>query len=153
MMELTHLVNQLEKNISQATASSPSVSKRGVDWHIDHCLKIINITSESLITSDVNKYRKKFNLYKVVFLSLGYFPRGKVRAPGIVNNKGVIAIDDLTLQLDKARNLLQQLGDLPDNSNFKHPFFGLLNLKESERFMAVHTFHHLKIINKILSKN
>ena len=43
--------------------------------------------------------------------------------------------------------------ELHANSNFKHPYFGVLNLKMTKRFLEIHTNHHLKIIKEILQSN
>ena len=40
---------------------------------------------------------------------------------------------------------------LDKNTHFPHPFFGILNKKETENFLVLHTKHHLMIINDILA--
>jgi hypothetical protein len=40
--------------------------------------------------------------------------------------------------------------DLDKNTHFPHPFFGILNKKETANFLALHTKHHLMIIKDIL---
>lgn len=152
-MELRQLVEQLDKFIGNADVKVEAVSKRGVDWHIDHCLKIIIVTCESLIDSKESEYKWKFNIYRSILLRIGYFPRGKVRAPRIVNNKEQIVISDLGIQVNNAKSLLKTVDRLNAKHNFPHPYFGLLNLKDSKRFLEVHTNHHIKIIKDILSHN
>jgi hypothetical protein len=152
-MILTNLVQQLESYMTGAHVKVSSVSKRGVDWHIDHALKVINVSAQAVIDSDPKDYKSKFNFYRSLLLPLGYFPRKKVKAPKVVNNREEIEIEDLVTQLEQAKALISELNTLEPKKNFKHPYFGVLNLKESQRFLAVHTNHHLKIIKDILSKH
>jgi hypothetical protein len=42
---------------------------------------------------------------------------------------------------------------LDKNAHFPHPFFGILNKKETDNFLALHTKHHLMIIKDILETN
>lgn len=152
-MKLANLVQQLENYMTDAHVTVGSVSKRGVDWHIDHSLKVINFSAQAIIDSDPKDYKSKFNFYRSLFLPLGYFPRKKVKAPKVVNNREEIEKADLVTQLKQSKALISQLNTLGLNKNFRHPYFGMLNLKESQRFLAVHTNHHLKIIKDILIKH
>lgn len=149
-MDLIQLINQLENNISKANSIDQSISQRGVDWHIDHSLKVIIGVSKTLIKSNEEDYKWKFNLLRTVSLTLGYFPKGKGKAPKVVNNKEAILIEDLKTQLELVKELIENTSKLKAKNNFNHPYFGLLNLKKSQRFLTVHTKHHLKIINEIV---
>ena len=149
-MDLTQLIDQLENNISNANKIDQSISQRGVDWHIDHSLKVIIGVSKTLIKSDEQDYKWKFNFLRTVCLTLAYFPKGRVRAPKLVNNKEAILIEGLKNQIQLVKELIANKSKLKPKSNFNHPYFGLLHLKQSQRFLAVHTKHHLKIINEIV---
>lgn len=39
------------------------------------------------------------------------------------------------------------------NAFFEHPLFGVLNKKDTMKFLKMHTTHHLKIIQDISKKN
>ena len=149
-MDLNQLIEQLENNISNANLINQSISLRGVDWHIDHSLKVIIGVNKILIKSEEKDYKWKFNFIRTVCLTLAYFPKGKGKAPKVVNNEEDIQIDDLKKQLKLVKELLANKSKLKPKSNFNHPYFGLLNLKQSQRFLAVHTQHHLKIIDEIV---
>ncbi|HSQ47122.1 MAG TPA: hypothetical protein VLM44_09410, partial [Lutibacter sp.] len=55
-------------------------------------------------------------------------------------------------QLAMAKINIQEIQNLPAHSHFQHPYFGKLSLKKSQRFLAIHTNHHLAIVNDILKK-
>jgi hypothetical protein len=82
-------------------------------------------------------------------MNTGYIPRGKGRAPQHTLPQEKITKEELLVHLKKAKDASRNLKDLTVGKTFKHPLFGWLNLKESSRFMKIHTHHHLKIIRDI----
>ncbi len=129
------------------------VSKVPISWHLDHSLKVINITHDILRSSNPDVYKKHFSLTRTVSFNLGYIPRGKVNSPTSVLPPDSIQTKDVLSQLDLARENLQDLDNIDDNANFMHPIFGQLNKKQTKRFLKVHTQHHLKIIADILKND
>jgi hypothetical protein len=77
-------------------------------------------------------------------------PRGKAKAPKIVRPEGDINPETLALSLEKVRENIKDWKSLDKTAHFPHPFFGVLNKKETERFLILHTKHHKMIINDIL---
>ncbi|OFY91000.1 MAG: hypothetical protein A3K10_09410, partial [Bacteroidetes bacterium RIFCSPLOWO2_12_FULL_31_6] len=142
----------LEQKVSHADATNPKISSKGVDWHIDHSLKVINGIILSLKKSNPSEYQWKFNVTRTYILIKGSIPRGKGKAPKSVVNDTTIILTDIENQLKEAKELILELDSLPKNSNFKHPYFGLLNLRMSKRFLKIHTNHHLKIIDDIIKE-
>lgn len=151
-MLLQKELDQLEKMISGANAINTKVSAKGVDWHIDHSLKVVNGICGTLRKSDPSVYKWKFSFPRLVIFTLGSIPRGKGRSPKSVLPPESIGAEDLRAQLELARIALQELNRLPGKSNFIHPFFGALNLKQSKKFIRMHTVHHLKIIDDIINQ-
>ena len=76
-------------------------------------------------------------------------PRGKARAPKIVRPEGDIDTESLALSLEKVRENIMDWKSLDKNAHFPHPFFGVLNKKETEQFLILHTRHHEMIIKDI----
>jgi len=140
----------LEQMIEHSEISSTQISVKGIDWHIDHSLKAIIQVSKALQRSDPSVFQFKYNLLRSVIFISGKIPRGKGKAPKSVLPPDIILKEDLFLQIKVVNKLLQEMKDLPPDSNFKHPYFGVLNLKMSLRFLDIHTNHHLKIMNEIL---
>ena len=149
----TKLLKELEASLHHAKKNAPAVSHRGVDWHLDHTLKIINSICETLKKSNPDEFKPKFSLMKSFILFTGYIPRGKGKSPAPFNNKGTIDEENLKVLLQEAKESLESLDDLPQNSHFPHPYFGSLNLKQAKKFIAIHSNHHLKIIKDIVSKS
>lgn len=148
----------LEKEIETISTTIPhykkqnnSVSKRGVDWHLDHSLKAILAISESLKKSDPKKYKWTFSFLRTIIFFIGHFPRGKAKAPKITYSNEDIDESILLSQFTLVKKQLLEIENLPENSNFKHPIFGVLNLKQTIKFLRLHTQHHLKITNEIIS--
>jgi hypothetical protein len=147
---LLQLLTKIEANIPHKAAKNPSVSKATVGWQLDHALKVFNAVSEWTENSNPEDYEFKLNYWRTVLLTLGYFPRGRVKAPKHVLPPESITTEDLEKQLQTARTHVDKLKMLPKNAYFKHFIFGKLNKKQTLRFLEVHTNHHLKIVKAIL---
>jgi hypothetical protein len=150
---ITILKNQLTKieaNLPLIDKENPKVSISTVGWQLDHALKVFNAVSEWTENSNPEDYKSKFSFWRIVLFPLGYFPRGKVKAPKYVLPPEVIKIEDLNTQIQTARTHVERLIALPENAYYKHFIFGMLSKKQTLRFLQMHTNHHLKIVNDIL---
>ena len=141
---LNNLLSQIEENIPSKDKENASISISTVGWQLDHALKVFNKVSEWVANSNPEDYKRKFNFWRSVLFPLGYFPRGKVKAPKFITT------EDLNNQLQTAKNHITNLKDLPDGVYFKHPIFNMLTKKQTLRFLEMHTKHHLKIVRDIL---
>jgi hypothetical protein len=150
MSKLIYLVDRLEANVQNFESENSLVSKSTVGWQIDHSLRVINGIINQLKKSNSIDYKWKFNFPRLVVFTLNKIPRGKANAPKTVQSYEKIAIQDLINQIEIAKKLIMELNSLNKNLNFKHPFFGILNTKQSIKFLEIHTNHHLKIIIDIL---
>ena len=150
---ITILKNQLTKIESHfpfIDKENPKVSKSTIGWQLDHTLKVFNAVSESTENSNPKDYKFKFSFWRSVLFPLGYFPRGKVKAPKYVMPPEVIKTEDLHAQILTARTHVEKLRALPEKAYFKHFIFGMLSKKQTLRFLQMHTNHHLKIVNDLL---
>ena len=144
------LIKELESYIAVKDKRNDVVSKSDVAWQIDHSLKVLNLVSDSIINSNPEDYKWRFNKWRLLFFTLGYIPRGKGRAPKIVKPPEIISLDDLKAQLQLAYKNVDGLKPLHKNANFTHFIFGQLNRDKTIQFLKLHTNHHLKIIRDIL---
>ncbi len=144
------VLNSLEAHIENHSVSNPKISNVDIAWHIDHSLKVINNVIIALQKSDPNSYKKNFSFLGKLFFKLGFFPRGKAKAPKHVKPPEVILKEDLISQIQLAKTNVETIASLDKNAYFKHPLFGNINTTRVYRFLVLHTNHHLKIINDIM---
>lgn len=151
MQELNKLIDQLQSDIASFDKVNLAVSSGSVGWHIAHSLKTIDQIVTACKNSNLTEYQWHFNFKRFLFLSIAKkFPRGKAKAPKIVRPEGDISFEILTLSLENVRENLMNWDSLDKNVHFPHPYFGVLNKKETENFLLLHTKHHLMIIKDIL---
>jgi len=151
-MSIDKSILDLEKAIPFYDQHQELVSAKNVAWHLDHSLKVINNICEKLKTSNPENYKSTFSILKFYIFFRGRIPRGKATAPESVVSNDEILKSSLESQLAFAKINLQEIKSLPAKSNYDHHFFGKLSLKKSQHFLAIHTNHHLAIVNDILKK-
>lgn len=150
MQKLLKQVKELEMHIPYYAAHQPAVSNGSVGWHIQHALMVINTIINTVENSDPALFKRKFNMRKLLIFTLNKIPRGKVKAPKVVQPIGENIPDTLLLPIANSITKINSLLHLQKNNHFPHPFLGTLNLKETIKFLRIHTQHHLNIINDIL---
>ena len=150
MESLDLLLNKLESNLKSKNAFNSKVSYEDVSWHIAHSLKVIYNIIKVLQNSNPEEYRWKFNRNRSFVYFLNSIPRGKGKAPKSVQPTEDLTLEFLESEFKKVRELIPELDNLEAKSNFMHPYFGQLNLKQTKKFLAIHTKHHIKIMNDII---
>lgn len=150
MNPLHHLLLQLENHIPNLEKTNPNVSISTVGWQIDHCLLVINGIISQLEISNPTAFQPKWNFPKFMVFTTGKIPRGKAKAPKVVMPIQVATQNELKAKLEAAKNNVLKLDSFSENQFFNHPFFKDLNVKQTKRFLTIHTKHHLKIIEDIL---
>ncbi len=148
--KLIKYLEKIESNIPKFEEKNLKVSKSTIGWQIDHSLKVINRVVISLQSSDPTLYKNNFSFLGKLFFTLGFFPRGRAKAPKYVKPPETILLKDLYSQLQLAKSNIETLNGLDKNAFFKHPLFGNINTKRVYRFLELHTNHHLKIVEDIL---
>ena len=142
-------IEELEQMITHCNRVNRKVSQVSAGWHIDHSLQVINMVCKLLINSDPTAYKWSFNFVRSAIFLLNFIPRGKGSAPQSVTPQGEILEETLYSQLEKAKKQSMDTIDLPGDSHFDHPYFGMLDLQMTKKFLLIHTRHHLKIIRDI----
>ncbi len=151
MDKLLVLITELESNILNNEKSAPSISKVTVGWHLEHSLLVINKTIKALENSTSQDYKWGFSFPRLITYSLNKFPRGRGKAPKVVQPEGIIQGENFRKNIETAKDKVKGLSSLSANQNFKHPYFGLLNVKSTTKFLRLHTKHHLDIISDIVN--
>tara|TARA_B100000809_G_scaffold266141_1_gene327523 strand:+ start:9885 stop:10349 length:465 start_codon:yes stop_codon:yes gene_type:complete len=152
LQKLNLTITNLEAHIEHHNTSNSKISKSDIAWHIDHSLKVINNVIITVQASDPNTFIDNFSLLGKLFFKLGFFPRGRAKAPKHVRPPEVILKEDLISQTELAKANIENIATLDNKAYFKHPLFGNVNTPRIYRFLLIHTNHHLKIINDILVK-
>jgi hypothetical protein len=150
MNPIHNLLLQLESYISNLDKSNSKVSNSTIGWQIDHSLLVINGIIGQLEISNPNEFQPKWNLPKFIVFTTGKIPRGKAKAPKMVIPNHIATQEELKIKLETAKNNVLKLDTFSENSFFNHPFFNDLNVKQTKKFLVIHTKHHLKIIQDIL---
>lgn len=138
-----------ESLITKDDVINTAISKSGIYWHIDHCLRVIIGVSMGIQRSKEENYRWKFNVKRLVTLLTGYFPRGKVKAPDRVVNKEEITVEGIQKLIKSAKTHLKAFPSLMPHQYYDHHILGMLKKSTTKRFLRIHTNHHIKIINDI----
>jgi hypothetical protein len=144
------LLHQLEQYLPEGAKKNTAISAAAINWHIDHSLKVINSVSKNIMQSDPALYQKEFNWRRTFVFIKGGIPRGVGKAPKTVTPPDIIMESDLLEQISAAKKWTDALNSLQPNQNFKHPLFGMLNAKQTVKFLKMHTRHHIKIIQDII---
>lgn len=150
MDNITKLVLQLEKKLPDLEKENQLVSVKPIGWHIQHSLLVVQQIIISLKQSNPKEYKWKFNFWRLVVMGKNKIPRGKGKAPSRVLPKEEITEQTLNDAIKNTKIAIKELGNLERDHFFTHPFFGDLNLKPAKKFIALHTQHHIDIINDIL---
>lgn len=151
MKNLNLLIQEIESKVDYHELENLAVSQSTISWQIDHSLKVVNGIIYAIKNSNPADYKWSFNLKRIVIFFTQNIRRGVAKAPKSVQSYEKIEKQDLIKQIELSKKLILDLEKLEPKHNFKHPFLGILNLKQTKKFLKIHTNHHLKIINDILA--
>ena len=150
MKNLDAILPELASYIADHNQSNQAISQVDVGWHIEHSLLVIKQITATVAQSEPKLYKSKFNLKRFIVFLTKTIPRGKAKAPKVVIPSEEITVDSLQESLKNTYQAIAYLKDCQEKQYFMHPFFGQLNKKQTIKFLAIHTDHHLKIIRDIL---
>jgi len=95
--------------------------------------------------------KQSFSMAKFAVLTFGKIPSRRANAPGYTIPKQDINTAELAQRLDETEQIMSKLVLLDRTCWFRHPVFGIVMKREAEKFIPIHNYHHLKIINSIQS--
>ena len=150
MKKLLAFINELETQLPNKSVVNDAVSKSSVCWQIDHSLIVINGVISQLQKSDPSDYKAEFNFKRWLIFTTNHIPRGKARAPKLVNPEVEATEQELIEKIILAKKNIAIIDTLNRNQFFRHPFFSDLNVKQTKKFLTLHTLHHLKIIRDVV---
>ena len=147
--KLKQLTLALEKHIEQFEIRNDAVSKSTVGWQLEHIFLSTSLIILAVKKSNPSDYQWSFKMPKLLVFTLGKIPRGRAKAPSVVVPQ-FFDKDSLQKHFDNVIKLLDDMHDIDQNQFFNHPFFGDLKLKDTIRFLEIHTKHHSEIIRDIV---
>lgn len=150
MKQLESQIKQLATFLPNFETTNLEVSAASVGWHIEHSLLVIKQITATVAQSDPKVYQRKFNFTRFWVFLLSYIPRGKAKAPKVVIPGEDLNLKALEESVTHAIQAVAYLKGCQKYQHFMHPFFGVLNQQQTIRFLAIHTRHHLKIIQDIM---
>ncbi len=150
MNKIDRYIDRLEAKIPKFQTTNEEISNASVGWHIEHTLLTLNGITNQLIKSNPNDYKWNFSLIKIIVFTMGKIPRGRAQTPEVVKPKGDISVEGLVNHIETSRQKTKELQFIRSGKFFKHPIFGKLKLKDTVKFLEIHTKHHLEIIEDIL---
>jgi hypothetical protein len=153
MQKLYTFLDELEGSIPHQSFTVTGVSSASVGWHIEHSLLVLDTSVKALHKSNPAEYKSAFSFWKTVTFLAGRFPRGRGKAPQVVQPTTDINEASLINHLMETKARINGLSSLTNRHFMKHPYFGHLKRSEAMRFMELHTAHHLKIIRDILKRH
>jgi hypothetical protein len=147
--KLKQLTLALEKHIEQFEIRNDAVSKSTVGWQLEHIFLSTSLIILAVKKSNPSDYKWSFKIPKLLVFTLSKIPRGKAKAPTVVVPQ-TFDKDSLLKHFDKVIRLLDDIQEIDKKQFFNHPFFGDLKLKDTIRFLEIHTKHHSEIIRDIV---
>lgn len=150
MKSLPALLDELENKLPFAEQKKESVSLVNIGWHIEHSLLAFIKMISAVEHSNPADYKWKFNPKRFIVLTMGKIPRGRARVPDSVKPAGEMNRATISGLVEKAKQKSAVFEKLGHDKFFTHPVFGDLRKKQASRIIAIHTQHHINIINDIL---
>lgn len=148
MSKLEKLIIEIESKITFHEKVNTKVSDASIGWQIEHVLLTLNLIVNAL-QKPRTEYKWSFKLPRLLVFTLNKIPRGRAKAPKVVQPQESITIESINKQLVLAKQNIKLLETLNKNLFFEHPYLGHMRLKQTEKFLYIHSKHHLKIINDI----
>lgn len=152
MKSILALINELENKLPFAAQKNERVSQVTVGWHLEHSLLALIKMITAVEHSNPADYKRKFNIKRSIVLTLGKIPRGRAKAPDSVKPVEAINMDNIRGLIEKAKQKAALFENLSHDHFFTHPVFDDVKVKQARKIIAIHTHHHIKIINDILKK-
>lgn len=150
MKPLAALLTELENQLQFIERKKENISQVTVGWHLEHSLLALVKMITAVEHSNPADYKYQFNMKRLIVLTMGKIPRGRAKVPESVKPAEGTTIENIKGLLEKAKQKVILFETFEQNKFFTHPVFGDVKLKQARKVIAIHTNHHLQIINDIL---
>lgn len=153
MESLQQQLDTIEKYLLKEDSFNAEISKKSTYWQLDHVLQVIQKVTSSTASSDPKEYSPKRNPLKSFIMITGFIPRGKGKAPKQVIPQHDANQKELLELYNNTKEIAKQWDTIKKDQFFTHPSFGDMKSKAAQRFLRIHTHHHLKIVKDIAAAN
>ena len=149
---MEHELDLLESSLDLPDRTSPAVSRWSIRQQQEHAATAARMMADAI--RDLNGGggepggRPKL-IAHLMFLT-GWIPRGKGKAPETVLPGDAPDVDRIRESIADARAILREAGPPGAGNRIDHPILGRFTARQWHRFGAIHTLHHLKIVEDIL---
>lgn len=150
-MKLIDQIDEMAGLAGLAETLAPEVSGWTVGQQIFHCCLTIRRVTAALSRSGPEPAKPKLTTIGRLVLTTGRISRGRGTAPAAVVVDVPPSVLEVRRIVEKARASVGRFDQVPDTGRFKHPYFGVLDMERSRRFLEIHNEHHLAIIKDILA--
>lgn len=150
MRSLTEMITELENKLSFLETKNEKISKASIGWHIEHSLLALIKMISAVEHSNPSEFKLTFNWKRSYVLTLGKMPRGVARVPESVKPGASISEASIRSLLEKSKQKIESFEKLERGKYFTHPVFGDVRVTKARKVIAIHTNHHILIINDIL---
>lgn len=121
--------------------------------HFDHTIKVAHSILTLLAKPGIAAAPTGINLIGRVVLAVGWIPRGRGKSPERLRGAAV-TMAELEANLAGLEAVIETVAGRTDAPSHipivRHPLFGGLTHNQALRFVAIHTDHHLKIVETCL---
>jgi hypothetical protein len=118
--------------------------------HLDHTIKVASGLLHVLNKEEIPRLPRGISLVGRLVLLTGWIPRGRGRSPERML-PAPATVDELQQRLTEMDAQIERIANrtaaTPAFPIVRHPVFGGLTYGQALRFIAIHTHHHLKILD------
>lgn len=154
MRKLEIVLSEIETNLEHHDLIDPTISAVSIGWQLEHIMMVINSVVATIEKSNPEDYAFQFKPIRYYILFRKKIPRGRAKAPKVVQpvNDHTRSQETLRLQLEQTKASIQTLKNCQKGQFFAHPYFGNMKRNAAIRFLAIHSNHHLDIVKDIKTK-
>ena len=118
--------------------------------HLDHTIKVASGLLHVLNKEEIPRLPRGISVIGRLVLLIGWIPRGRGRSPERML-PAPATVDELQQRLTEMDAQIERVANrtaaVPAFPIVRHPVFGGLTYAQALRFIAIHTHHHLKILD------
>lgn len=118
--------------------------------HLDHTIKVASGLLHVLNKDEIPRLPRGISMIGRLVLLIGWIPRGRGRSPERML-PAPATVPDLNERLAEMDAQIERVATrtaaVPAFPIVRHPVFGGLTYGQTLRFIAIHTHHHLKILD------